>query len=72
MSPLIFMLNVPVFSAYSSMLVLMLGSFVIIHIVFFFVVFFLFVFCFNDFFRNKLASEDIIKLKIKFIRTIFQ
>ena len=31
-----------------------------------------FIFCFTDFFRNKLVSEDEIKMKIKFIRTIFQ
>ena len=31
-----------------------------------------FIFCFTDFFRNKLGSEDEIKIKIKFIRTIFQ
>ena len=29
-----------------------------------------FIFCFTDFFRNKLGSED--ETKIKFIRTIFQ
>ena len=29
-----------------------------------------FIFCFTDFFRNKLGSED--EIKIKFIRTIFQ
>ena len=28
------------------------------------------IFCFTDFFRNKLVSED--EIKIKFIRTIFQ
>ena len=33
---------------------------------------FFFIFCFTDFFRNKLAAEDEIKIKIKFIRTIFQ
>ena len=27
-----------------------------------------FIFCFTDFFRNKLGSEDEIKIKIKFIR----
>ena len=31
-----------------------------------------FIFCFTDFFRNKLVSEDEIKIKIKFIRTIFK
>ena len=31
-----------------------------------------FILCFTDFFRNKLVSEDEIKIKIKFIRTIFQ
>ena len=31
-----------------------------------------FIFCFTDFFRNKLGSEDEIKIKIKFIRLIFQ
>ena len=31
-----------------------------------------FIFCFTDFFHNKLVSEDEIKMKIKFIRTIFQ
>ena len=31
-----------------------------------------FIFCFTDFFLNKLVSEDEIKIKIKFIRTIFQ
>ena len=31
-----------------------------------------FIFCFTDFFRDKLVSEDEIKIKIKFIRTIFQ
>ena len=31
-----------------------------------------FIFCFTDFFRNKLGSEDEIKIKIKFILTIFQ
>ena len=31
-----------------------------------------FIFCFTDFFRNNLVSEDEIKIKIKFIRTIFQ
>ena len=31
-----------------------------------------FIFCFTDFFFNKLWSEDEIKIKIKFIRTIFQ
>ena len=31
-----------------------------------------FIFCFTDFFRNKLVSEDEIKIKIKFIWTIFQ
>ena len=30
------------------------------------------IFCFTDFFRKKLVSEDEIKIKIKFIRTIFQ
>ena len=29
-------------------------------------------FLFTDFFRNKLGSEDEIKIKIKFIWTIFQ
>ena len=29
-----------------------------------------FIFCFTDFFRNKLLSED--EIKIKFIQTIFQ
>ena len=29
------------------------------------------IFCFTDFFCNKLVSEDEIKIKIKFIRTIF-
>ena len=33
---------------------------------------FFFIFCFTDFFRDKLRSEDEIKMKIKFIRTIFQ
>ena len=31
-----------------------------------------FIFCFTDFFRNKLVSEDELKIKIKFIQTIFQ
>ena len=31
-----------------------------------------FIFYFTDIFRNKLVSEDEIKIKIKFIRTIFQ
>ena len=31
-----------------------------------------FIFCFTDFFRNKLVLEDKIKIKIKFILTIFQ
>ena len=31
-----------------------------------------FIFCFTDFFRNKLVSEDEIKIKLKFIWTIFQ
>ena len=31
-----------------------------------------FIFCFTDFFHYKLESEDEIKIKIKFIRTIFQ
>ena len=31
-----------------------------------------FIFCFADFFRNKLVSDDEIKIKIKFIRTIFR
>ena len=31
-----------------------------------------FIFCFTDFFGNKLVSEDEIKIKIEFIRTIFQ
>ena len=31
-----------------------------------------FLFFFTDFFCNKLVSEDEIKIKIKFIRTIFQ
>ena len=29
-----------------------------------------FIFCFTDFFCNKLGSED--EIKIKFIRTVFQ
>ena len=29
-------------------------------------------FCFTIFFCNKLGSEDEIKIRIKFIRTIFQ
>ena len=29
-------------------------------------------FCFTDFFRNKLGSEDEIEIEIKFISTIFQ
>ena len=29
-----------------------------------------FIFCFTDFFRNKLGAED--EIKIKFVRTIFQ
>ena len=29
-----------------------------------------FIFCFTDFFRNKLGSEDEIKIKIKFIQVI--
>ena len=32
--------------------------------------FFFLIFCFTDFFRNKLASED--EIRIKIIRTIFQ
>ena len=31
-----------------------------------------FIFCFADVFRNRLVSEDEIKIKIKFIQTIFQ
>ena len=30
------------------------------------------IFCFTEFFRNKLRSEDEIKIKIKFLWTIFQ
>ena len=33
---------------------------------------FFFIFCFTHFFSNKLGLEDEIKIKIKFIRTIFQ
>ena len=33
---------------------------------------FFFIFCFNDFFCNKLGWKDEIKIKLKFIRTIFQ
>ena len=32
----------------------------------------LFYFLYTDFFGNKLGSEEEIKMKIKFIRTIFQ
>ena len=31
-----------------------------------------FIFCFTDFFRNRLVSEDKIIIKIKFMQTIFQ
>ena len=31
-----------------------------------------FIFCFTDFFCNKFGLEDDIRIKIKFIRTIFQ
>ena len=33
---------------------------------------FFFTFCFTDFFRNKLGSEEEMTIKIKFIQTIFQ
>ena len=33
---------------------------------------FFFIFCFTNFFHNKLGSEEGIKIKIKFIQTIFQ
>ena len=31
-----------------------------------------FIFCFTNFFRSKLGSDDEIKIKLKFNRTIFQ